>query len=177
MRVQHIVLLTLCSFIMNSSSVFASGPGKKHWLQIASDVYNKTVYIRLPSATIQQKVRNKILKRLASDVPSKWKAKITYLSGEWVRTLKFYPALNVGFYPTQNHNSRHNHKYLAPIGILLIYPKSFRIFLEDRLNENPPPIFYLGSNKRLVFYYYPKDQAKKRRALLQIIRSLLEIRT
>ncbi|NUM34918.1 MAG: hypothetical protein HUU50_10260 [Candidatus Brocadiae bacterium] len=126
-------------------------------LQIVSEVYKKQPYIPVPTATIESSLRREILDQVKAAIHPIAQAEFINLKGEWVETLRCRPALNIGLYSPESQQDKE--KTLC--GILLIYPKNYRDLLQDPLSENPPPIDYVGSTRRLAFFHYPQQQNKK----------------
>lgn len=127
-------------------------------LQIVSEVYKKQPYIPVPTATIESSLRKEILDQVKEAVYPIAQAEFVNLKGEWVETLRCRPALNIGLYIPESQQEKEK---TILCGILLIYPKNYRELLQDPFAENPPPIDYLGSTRRLAFFHYPQQKNKK----------------
>ena len=137
---------------IHSLALACTPDSKKDRLQIVSDVYKKQPYIQVPTAWIPDYLRSEILKTISECIAPQFSARIAYLTDKkLLETLRCHPAVSIGIYAQKE-------KELESIGIFLIYPKNYRGLIEDPLEENPPPILYLGSTRRLAFYYYPKDK-------------------
>lgn len=154
MGTQAVYLIMICCLFVNQLA-FSRGTGKSSiQLQIVSEVYKKQPYIIVPTARIDAVLANKILAQLQKCVGPEWQAQMMPLQGEWAQKLKCWPAVNIEFFPKEPSTSSKS------AGMLLIYPRNYRGIIEDPLADNPPPISYLGSTRRLAFYFYPNQQAK-----------------
>lgn len=143
------MLVILC----NLTLVNAASERCAH-LQIVSEVYKKQPYIQVPTAWIEPTLRNEILQIIQNSIGPDWQAKHVYfkkgLDGIWIDSLKCHPAANIKIFKKDEEQKT--------FAILLLYPQSYRDFIEDPLVEVPPPVVYLGSAKRVAFYYFPKDR-------------------
>ena len=137
----------------------------KEKLQIVSDVYKKQPYISVPTARIEASLRFKILQQINIAIAPKWQAWEVTLKSDWAKKLKFRPAINIAL-QQEKKPSKPN---LKPLRILLIYPKNYRRLIEDPLAEDVLPILYVGSTRRVAFYFYP---ARKIPIIQKIIRKL-----
>lgn len=124
-------------------------------LQMVSEVYKKQPYIQIPAAWIDSTLRNEVLEDIRKGIGPAWEAqtialKGPWLQGDWIYQLKCHPAANIKIFKKGSEDTE--------FAILLLYPQSYRDLIEDPLSENPPPVKYMGSARRLAFFYYPHDK-------------------
>lgn len=130
-------------------------PKQKIYLQIVSEGYKKQPHIQIPTAWLVPKLRLHILKMIQVSLRPIWQAREKKFTGKWVPGLKCHPAANIEVFNAEES-----------LGLLLLYPQDYRGLIEDPLAEDPPPITYLGSIKRVAFYYYHKSKVTANSALI-----------
>ena len=161
-QIIFLIMVGICSHW----TVTLSALEKRNSLQIVSEVYKKTPYIRIPPPSIGHKLRFRLLAKVQKIVSPSRTAKSISFRAKW---LKCPAALNIKI----SKKFKFVEKWE---GILLLYPKNYRGFVEDPLAETPIPLKYLGVTKGVAFYYYTKDKRKRKDPHLDRLVHLLRLK-